>query len=325
MNQGHMHCRIVDSASRSACPLGSRFEPSTLFGDDELKWVPLAELVGGMGIACIDGRHRECALGTPGGDTGELLLILSAVEQVRSIELGRELVWAALDEYAKLQGRFYLHTDSQALEALMLRVYAHDESRVADDNSSSMLARFINANAEERESLRAGVTRPEYLGCGHLRSMLLEPAAYGVRSKLSELVLGASFEALWDKSNLIQFSVLDGLHLERAVVSFHSACCLDDASAVPTPCGAGERGLFVHHGSVLEYIRHRTLERLMLGSLSQLKLAEVKVPLEAEIAHRACHHLGATLSRLAPKLDRYCVRYDCLNRRVQQSARVHWS
>jgi|GEM_PF-56176 len=323
--KAHAHCHVFDTAHCS-CPLGDAHETAQVIEDGEVSWEPLGKLVSTMGVACIDGRHRECALGSPGGDAGELLLLLSSVEQVRAVEFDAAMVRAALVDYVTAQGRFAFHTDRSSLDALLGRLGSPPQGAVRASIDTDLVERFLRVDASERDALRPLLTVPEHIGCGHLRSMLVTPALYRVRPRLVELVIRTCVEELWEHSLPIQFSVLDGAHLERAVVTFQSCGMFDQGSVVPTPCDVGEhtraRGVYVHHGAVLDYLRARVLDLLARNSLRELDLTEIMGSLKGEVRRRACEHLSTTLDQLAPGLDRYCVRFDSQRRALEQTHRV---
>lgn len=316
------YCQVLGADTQCACPLGNTFESSRIVEESELQWESLSKLVRRTGIACIDGRHRECALGSPGGDAGELLLLLSSVEQLCGVEFDTAMVRAALVDYATVQGRFSFHSDRDSLEALLSWSDSPGGAGQADTVPVDSMERFVHASRSEREALRPLITRPEHVGCGHLRSMLMAPSEYKIRAQLVQMVIVASLEELWAHSLPIYFSVLEGPHLERAVVTFQTCQALDAGSAIPTPCGSGERGVFVHHGAVLDYLRSRVLDQLAHNSLAKLNLSSRLSELKLEMRRRACEHLAVTLDQLAPDLARYCVRFDSQQRRLEQTHRI---
>lgn len=317
-----VHCQVLGTETRCACPLGDTGTPSQILDDSDLRWDTLDNLVTRTGIACIDGRHRECALGSPGGDAGELLLLLSSVEHLYGVTLDASTVRSALVDYANAQGRFAFHSDRDTLDALLTHIGIATPNGRTEHVVLDPIERFVHATPVEQAAMLPLIARPEYVGCGHLRSMLSTPSEYGIRPELVQMVIHASTQELWAHSIPISFSVLDGPHLERAVVTFQACELLERGSAIPTPCGSGERGIFVHHGAVLDYLRGRVLDHLARNSLSHLNLASKLQDLRIEMRRRACEHLAVTLDQLAPNLARYCVRFDSQQRKLEQTHRV---
>jgi hypothetical protein len=59
------------------------------FGEAEsYRWVPLSALKAGEYLSCIDGRHDECVVAAPGGDLGEFILLMTALEAVWEVRFG---------------------------------------------------------------------------------------------------------------------------------------------------------------------------------------------------------------------------------------------
>lgn len=154
-------------------------------GDPEaLRWV---EPGAGVGLSCVDGRSDDDVLGSPGGDAGELLLLLAAAEQEgEPIDLGE--VPALIDAWVETFGGFYMHTDSHALARL-------GQSLAADPRLATALPQPLDPAALEawlrdpplelREALLAHIVDPNAVGCGHLASVLRAPEDYELRPELA--------------------------------------------------------------------------------------------------------------------------------------------
>ena len=338
-------CPWQTLANASACPHGACLKKPTALTKNALQWLSLKDLLQDVGIACIDGRHRECALGTPGGDAGELVLLLSALEATAGIELSAEQVGEALLDYTDSLGQFYLHSDALAFTKLLCAAEgatpcaqgpmlprrgadysASDAQRnrfdlalgsdERDSAAGDAVEAFTAASLPRQQLLLPLLTDPEHVGCGHLRSMLLDPEGYGVRRPLVQWVIRAFFKELWAKNAKMRFVLLEGHHTERALVTFHTTEPLSPSSAIPTPCGTEERGVFVHHGSVLEYLRSQTLAALRRGRLGAWMPHAFTGQLDQQVAQRSCQHLGTTARKLAPALNRYCIKFDSTTRQL---------
>jgi rhodanese-related sulfurtransferase len=287
-------------------------------------WTRASTLLGASGASCIDGRAETPVLGTPGGDAGELVLSLSALEQ----ELGRplEAAWIAslFDRYVESFGRFYLHTDRHALARLAaaLRADARFAGQLPADEDA--LLAFVRAPPSTLEdALLAWLVRPEHVGCGHLRMMIEAPAHYGVRAGLVGDVLRAAFTRAWRRPELVDLDVLDGEHAERGVLEVQLEHPVHAHSVVPmvTP-HEGTRGLFVVHPQVAAFLRAETAEFLS----EQLAPEEARrvslASLRARSAALGERQLGATVRALAPHLPHYILRVSERAHAITAVARV---
>jgi rhodanese-related sulfurtransferase len=273
-------------------------------------WTRAAALLGASGASCIDGRAETPVLGTPGGDAGELVLSLSALEQ----ELGRplEAAWIAslFDRYVESFGRFYLHTDRHALGRLRAALRADPRfagQTLADDDA---LLAFVRAPPPALEdAVLAWVERPEHVGCGHLRMMIEHPERYGVRAGLVGDVLRAAFTHGWRRPELLDLEVLDGEHEERGVLEVQLENPVHAHSVVPmvTP-HEGTRGLFVVHPQVAAFLRAETAE-FLAEQLAPEEARRVRLEsLRARTAALGERQLRATVDALAPHLPHYVLR-----------------
>src|SRR6185369_4096093 len=76
-----------------------------------VRWIKLpALLVRGL-ISCVDGRDDSGVIGSPGGDAGELLVGLRALETLMRRELSDAEVDTLMARRNDVFGRFYMHTD----------------------------------------------------------------------------------------------------------------------------------------------------------------------------------------------------------------------
>lgn len=275
-------------------------------------WTPAATLVGSNTVSCIDGRTDSPVLGTPGGDAGELVLSLAALEEV----LGRPVTsaWIAtiFDRYVQAFGRFYLHTDDHALHRLAedLRAdprFAQVMTRVGSHEELAGLLRAPPAALEE--PLLEHLTRAEHVGCGHLRLMMQSPARYGMREGIVEDVLRAAFRRGWDRPELIELARLEGRHEERGVLEVRIDHEVHAHTRVPMLAPReGARELFVLHPEVADFVRAENAWFL----IEQLTEAEARrvdpSTLRGHIARLGARQLAATVQQLAPRLPHLVLR-----------------
>ena len=69
-----------------------------------------------LSISCIDGRETSPVAGAPGGDTGEWILLLAAIERATGRDFDRAALEAKLDAQIEALGPMYLHTDDASDE-----------------------------------------------------------------------------------------------------------------------------------------------------------------------------------------------------------------
>jgi len=264
-----------------------------------LGWVPLAALRHGQVVSCIDGRHSACTIGAPGGNAGELVLLLAVLEWY-GIEVDEPTVRAILRSVVARQGRFYLHTDRHAASRLAETVGWPGER-------AEELLRELPL--ELRDRLRLELTEPAHVGCGHLRLLLERAGDYRVRRELVEAVIQAFFELLWAGDTSLELAVLDGEHREQALVVFHTPERVDDESVVPTWCSRPEQSVFVRHVPVSRWLRRDLLQAV--ASALEPGVAERIDPEEVllEMERLGERHLDLTMQALAPALPRHRVRF----------------
>ncbi len=165
-------------------------------------------------LQCTDGRSDYAVLAAFGGDVGEFVLALSAVERTRSLDE----VFSASQVLTYLRAflvftpkQFYFHTDS--IHWLQWKAEARKTLGISNP------LRPLNASQRFRLLKMA----PRYIGCAHLRHMMSDERAYRVRRQLVEHVIHAVLSILMDPRdrlrNRIIFEILEGYaHGEKAFV-----------------------------------------------------------------------------------------------------------
>jgi rhodanese-related sulfurtransferase len=279
---------------------------------ETLVWTRVSTLLGSNTVSCIDGRAETPVLGAPGGDAGELVLSLAALEQ----ELGHpvDAAWIAslFDRYVESFGRFYMHTDRHALDRLRAALRTNPRTaaygdRLHDDTSAMAFVRAPPPAVEE--ALLDALTRPEHVGCGHLRLMMERPERYGVRAGLVADVLRAAFSRGWRRPELVDYVALDGDHGERGVLEVRIEHTVHAHTVVPMVAPhEGTRELFVLHPQVAAFIRAENadflVERLTPEEARRVRGDALRTRIE-ELGERQLH---ATVAALAPTLPHYVLR-----------------
>lgn len=187
----------------------------------EIRWIEVSELLGRTCCSCVDGREERGVIGTPGGDAGEFVLLLTAREQASGATFGRTEIRQALLDRLDRFGSFYMHTDDQA------------QAASGDSGEHSV--------------------EPAHQGCGHLRLMLEHPDQYGVRRELVTDFLRAFHELRSEGTPGLDLVRLAGDHRESAVLNVRVA---GDKSRVPLIAPSrGESQVFVNHPDVVSHFR----------------------------------------------------------------------
>jgi hypothetical protein len=263
--------------------------------------------------SCVDGREDHAVVGTPGGDAGELLLALATVEDLTGKELGEGDIVTLFDAYVESFGRFYFHSDEHALEHLRHALEADPRfAGVRLPPGPEALTKFLaRPPVPLREALLEHVLAPKNVGCGHLRLLLSDPEAYGVRIGLAQALGRVVFRLLWTQPEAIDFVVLRGEHAEEAVVNVTLPGEVHAYTNVPAiPPKIGGHSVFVNHPQVAAFVRkqhaHFLFEELPMLRSSGRPIAEF----EQVLAEKADKQLGLTVGALASGLPVFELRYD---------------
>ncbi|PIE20351.1 MAG: hypothetical protein CSA66_00555 [Proteobacteria bacterium] len=214
-----------------------------------------AQLSASLELSCIDGRHERDVIGTPGGNAGELVLLLNAAAKRFDVDVAQTFE-AYLNEF----GRFYLHTDTHAAGRLMKRLRSDGvEGAPSEASGRDDINAFIAAPpAAARDRLEQLLIAPEHVGCGHLQLILRDPARYRLDKGITEEVIRAFYRALWRGDQRAHFVMLDGRHREDKVLIIDEPEAVHDAT--PLPALSDHRGAanaFVYHPAAVTYVRER--------------------------------------------------------------------
>jgi rhodanese-related sulfurtransferase len=288
-----LHAETLEAALRESPPRQVRAAALLLHGTE----------------ACVDGRGEDAVLGTPGGDAGELLLALAATEEVTGELLTEGDIVALFDAYVESFGRFYFHTDDHALRHLGAELRRDPRFSDRDLEAEALGELLLHPPTELREPLLEHLLDPANVGCGHLRLLMTNSEAYGVRPELSRALGRVVFRLLWSEPELFDFVVLHGDHHEEAVVNVVMPDRVHPFTNVPAiPPRIAGHSVFVNHPQVSAFVRGQHAEFLR-GHLPALR----DVPIERfdeAIATLAERQLAITLAHLAPRLPIFEVRFD---------------
>jgi rhodanese-related sulfurtransferase len=288
-----------------------------------VRWVKLAAFLLHGKRSCVDGRDDKGVIGTPGGDAGELLLALSAAEAVRGAPLTDAEVERILLDHLDTFGRFYLHSDTHAMNRLIVDGLRKDPRIVPHLGSIFEPAewRAFHASPPDavRDALLEHLVEPKNMGCGHLRFALTDPA-YGVRDGLSRALLRAFHRARWAGAPEIEWVVLGGDHVEGAVIEVVLRSELHSYTRIPlvSPQVDGLQ-MFVSHPEVTAHLRRETASFLVEAGV--VSIADEGRLLD-EIRARGDRQLGETLGRLAAGLPIFRLHFPTAGRDVPTGGRT---
>ena len=188
----------------------------------KVRRVKLAAFLLATQTSCVDGREDRAIIGTPGGDTGELMLGLAAVEQIAGTHVDIAHVAALTRAFADTFGGIYLHTDNHALNRLARSLQS--DSRLAEKAATLKTIydweNFLKRPPLElRDALLEHLIQPIHIGCGHLRLALTNPHGYKLRPELLTSFFRAFYTDLWAGARDLEWVILGGDHNEGAVVN----------------------------------------------------------------------------------------------------------
>ncbi|MBA3541065.1 MAG: rhodanese-like domain-containing protein [Deltaproteobacteria bacterium] len=273
-----------------------------------VRWVKLGAFLLHGKRSCVDGRDDNGVIGTPGGDAGELLLALAAVEKLTGKALAPAEVEQVLLRHIDTFGRFYMHTDVHAMNRLIVEGYRKDP-RIAPfvkhlDKGEEWRQWMLAPPHELRAAVLEHVCRPDVMGCGHLRFAMTDPE-FQVRPELTRAFLEAFHRLRWAGSPELLWIVLGGEHAEGAVANITLAGGLHSYTRVPlvSPSVAGAQ-IFINHPQVTSFLRHE-----MAAFLCEIGAATDEVALGAMIEELGTLQGSRTLARLAGGLPVFEIHF----------------
>lgn len=280
---------------------------------DAVRWSTAASILSAGSESCIDGRSTSPVLGTPGGDVGELVLALTALEQLTHRSVREPALDALLTEHADAFGRIYMHSDAHTIERVQRAL--SEDPRVSIDHRPRDRASTVALLLRPPHALEPVVlehfTRAEHVGCGHLRTMLEHAESYQTRADLVRASLRAVLRLAWRRPEALDFEVLEGEHHEHGVVEVRVRREVRAHTRVPmlSPSVVGD-GVFIVHPQVEAFVRNESA-----GFLSEHALDIVGVAADEAALSRLMRRLGEaqaqqTLSRLARGLPTFTVVLD---------------
>ncbi|NPC68864.1 rhodanese-like domain-containing protein [Corallococcus exiguus] len=281
----------------------------------QVRWARLSALLMTGRRSCVDGRDEQGVIGTPGGDAGEFLLALAAVENVTGARFDDATVEELLFQELEVFGRFYMHTDTLAWGKLVAALAA--DQRLSSqrlptrDDEAGWHAFVDHPPVDARPVVMEQLLEPAHMGCGHLKLMLTRPQDYGVRPDLVRSFLRAFHDLRWQGVPELEFVTLSGEHDEAAVLTVFVEEELWDMAPIPLVSpSVGPKQVFVAHPQVAAKHRDHYVEFFQrLPRWVKVEPHQVE-PLRTEMNALAATQLGHTLKSLARGLPIFEARFD---------------
>jgi rhodanese-related sulfurtransferase len=281
-----------------------------------VRWIKLAALVLHAHLSCIDGRDDRGVVGTPGGDAGQFLLALAAIETMLQRPLDSETIAALLERRIDVLGGFYMHTDHHAMAraAEAMRSDPRLEQALADHEDPHDFRQFLRRPPLlVRDAVLEHLCQSSAIGCGHIRLMHELSADYQVRPGLVLDFLRAFFHARWEGAFRAAYESLHGRHGERAVLNTRVAGKIQPFSPIPlvAPSAFGCQ-MFVNHPQVSEYLLRLLVDFLLLQSdlVPEFALNDLRPILHMEVTSLHAIHVKNSLGHLAKGLPVYDVVFE---------------
>ncbi len=265
-------------------------------------------------LSCVDGRDDSGVVGTPGGDAGEFLLALSALERVTGRPLDDVVVTKLLRRRLDTFGRFYLHSDVHGGNALIAALRADRRLDPLLDSISHTheWRRLMQEPPKAYRSILLDIfmNNPQALGCGHVRMSWQQAEVYGTRPLLIESFLRMFFTLRWNGAVEAEYVTLGGGHREGAVLNVVVDGGVHSFTTLPLVSpSTGKQQMFVNHPQVSGFLRNELVEFIaQQDDIISLTRGQHEA-LRTDIAVLGQQQLMATLQRLAAGLPIYQVRF----------------
>jgi rhodanese-related sulfurtransferase len=301
------------AASAASGPLTRARVEAHVAAMGSVRWVKMAGFLLTGRRSCVDGRDDHAVIGTPGGDMGELVLALAAYEQLMGVQLGMNAVLALMEGYADTFGRVYYHNDTNTVQALIPKLRADERLTeiLAPVNTPLEWRTFLRKPPlAAQEPLLEHYLKPESVGCGHLRNMMLHGDEYRTRPELVRDAIGAFWRTRWRGFPGFDYVILGGSHGESAVLQVTVEQQPWPFARVPlvSPSIDGTQ-VFIFHSQVAAYLRENLADWLLHERRHLPVTPPDRAALVQAIVELGHQQRNTTLGRLAKGLPYFEVRF----------------
>jgi len=257
-------------------------------------------------LGCVDARSDQAQHGTPGGDLAEFAIGLTIYNRLTNgkadtKEEVRGLFQKFLRAEVSAERPFYYHTDKTKLQLVF------DAVGLELGRTVTILP-FTTPPAVERDIWLRELVQSYAQGCGHIRLMIANPAAYGLENpNIVQFLIRAFFEEYWastitGKSKfdfVLKLGPLQGKGI--AIVYNSGPGCTGYTPAFP-PNVMGS-SLFVYHPTSAGAFRNTVLTQFFKTQADSEDLSFVEADFKKDSDNLFKAQLGATLTLLDPARD----------------------
>jgi rhodanese-related sulfurtransferase len=278
-----------------------------------VRWMKLAALLINGRVSCVDGRDDSGVIGTPGGDGGEMVLALVALERLLDKPLDFATIDTLLTRRIDAFGRFYMHTDVAAANTLIASLRSDPRFNAALEqvnDTPHWREFFMTPPADLRSALLEHTMQADHIGCGHIKLMIKRSSDYGLRTQLVLDFLKSFFTNRWAGNPELELAPLPGGHAEGAVLNARLTRGVFAFSSIPLISPSlGGRQAFVNHPDVMAFLRRQLAEWIVLQDDVVRLPAGAAQKLATEMDAIAAVGTGNTLGALAKGLPIYDVEF----------------
>lgn len=260
--------------------------------DGTVRWVKMVDLLHEEFDACVDGRETNPVLGNPGGDVSRLAEAVIAVGAVAGRHFNPGEILKIFDWYVSKVGRFYMHTDTHAMEHLAKFLNGgYGAKRMGGKKfhtADEMYSYVINPDPRQQVFLSRYLLDPRFVGCGHMKLMMSKPTQYGMSEKVLRSLSVAFFDMMWnvpEKVPQLVYPCLKGDHNEGAVVNIViPGEELTEKTMVPMVAPTdGSVSIFVNHPQVAKYLSKKVA--YLLAKEGKALIKDLEVDPDAVLVH----------------------------------------
>lgn len=256
-------------------------------------------------FACIDSRGQNNILGTPGGDTAELIggiqayMNLTKTTKVTPSEV-QDIFNAFMDQVATGQRPFYYHTSDEKLQSAFKYLEGHVHPM------PTVLPSMMPSDPKDADKWLAALSMSKTQGCGHLRLMLDKYPEYGLHSPdIPKDVIKAFYRYFWGtpvgsvQRRKIHLAFKQGVLGGNAIAVIHStgSCPGYSPALPPSHCGSQT---FIYHAQAVEDFRANVLVPFFINYASKHGHILTQKEFAAKLQNIQAMHLASTLKYLAP-------------------------
>lgn len=207
-----------------------------------------------------DPRGQERELSTLGGDLGEFMMVLGAIESETQVEFSKDDVAAKLALYLSVMSKekFFFSIDAPAVEAF--KTYCGCPNLNIADPPDAKKDLLLNATSDANT-----------MGDEFFQKVVTDPASYGLRAELVQNVLGAFFGTMWNKADplhrKIKFVLLKGDFDPKAFVMIKTPgyCNAQLLAPMISPELCGKQ-MGIYHGDASVLLRTEMAGVLLLDT-----------------------------------------------------------